>query len=175
MKKNDLCERLIQNESSELKRILASILNKLTILLFFLGLGIWNLRLGIWNLRKGMLLFALLYLVLSMFKLYACEIEFEVQGEKKEKYKTGDELIVIVKVAFTHKVCEIVLQDTKFEAAGLIIESATDWKETSPGEWERKLKIKVTGSEDGKLTLTATRSCSKEGGFGSLTLLQDSK
>jgi len=62
MGKNDLCERLLRwmsfyifrtvkntylvNESSEIKRILASILNKLSVL-FFLGLWIWNLGLGI--------------------------------------------------------------------------------------------------------------------------------
>ncbi|MFA5782874.1 MAG: hypothetical protein WC868_11470 [Bacteroidales bacterium] len=63
-KKNDLCERLLRfavdvilylrtvkntylvNESSEIKRIPASIQNKLSIL-FFLGLWIWNFGLGI--------------------------------------------------------------------------------------------------------------------------------
>ena len=42
------CSHLVQ-ESSELKKILGTILNKLS--LFLLGLGIWNLGLGIWNLE----------------------------------------------------------------------------------------------------------------------------
>ncbi|MBU0765327.1 MAG: hypothetical protein KJ607_10885 [Bacteroidetes bacterium] len=118
---------------------------------------------------KGLLISGIILLGLSL-KTFACEFEFEVQGDKKEIYKAGDEVIVKVTVIFTHRVCELAITETKFETKGLEIISATDWKETSTGTWERKLKMKVTGTPKGKLTLTGTRTCSKEGGFGIFTL-----
>ena len=100
----------------------------------------------------------------------ACDIELKVEGQKKENYNTGDEIVVKVTVTFKHRVCELGIENTKFDTEGLKIESATKWKEVTPNVWERKLKIIVTGNQTGKLILNATRSCDKEGGKGSITL-----
>lgn len=113
---------------------------------------------------------ASLFVILGNNTLKACEIEFEVVKGKKEVYEKGDEVIINVKVMLTHRICPESLNKTKFDSDGIKILGATSWKETSPGIWERKLKTRVEGNEKGELTLSATRTCHKEGGFGSITL-----
>jgi len=100
----------------------------------------------------------------------ACEIEFEILKGKKESYKTGDTLIVLVKVALTHRSCPVKMKATKFKMKGLKVIQSTAWKQTAVNDWERKLKIVVTESENGKLNLTTIRECEKDGGFGTLKL-----
>lgn len=115
----------------------------------------------------------ILGIVILMFVLspvFACEIEFEVQGTKKETYKAGDEIIVKVRVTLTHRVCNVAMNNTKFDTKGLEMLGGTDWKEVSPGVWERKLKMKAQKTKNGKLILTVTRTCDKEGGSGTLTM-----
>ncbi|MFH2144115.1 MAG: hypothetical protein ABIJ97_16940 [Bacteroidota bacterium] len=119
---------------------------------------------------KAILLIGMLFLVLNIQKSIACEIEFEIDGEKKEQYKVGDEVVIKVKITFTHRVCTVGIKQTKFESKGVKILTATDWKETSPGVWERKLKIKIEEPKKGKVELSATRTCDKEGGFNSIVL-----
>jgi len=109
-------------------------------------------------------------LIIAVFTALSCEIEFEIQGTKKETYKSGDEIIVKVKVVLTHRVCNVAMNNTKYDTKGLEILGGTDWKEVSPGVWERKLKMKASSTKNGKLILTVTRSCDKEGGTGTLTL-----
>ena len=106
--------------------------------------------------------------------LKACKIEFEVEGEKKEVYKEGDIAVVKVKVTFTHRICPLSIKETKFDSKGIQIIGATDWEETSPGVWQRKLQAKITGSKNGKLTITGSRTCDKIGGYGSITLQGES-
>lgn len=118
----------------------------------------------------GFLLLSFILVFLFSVQSEACEMKFEVSGTKKELYKTGDEVIIKATVTFSHRVCQTAIQETKFNTDGLKILSATDWKEITPGTWERKLKIKVTGNKTGKLTLEAVRTCNKQGGFGSITL-----
>ena len=100
----------------------------------------------------------------------ACEIEIKVDGEQKEEYKIGDEIVIHVRVEFTHRVCPEGIKKTKFDTKGFKILKGTPWKETSTGVWERKLKVQVTKSKKGKLLLSATRTCEKDGGFGEITL-----
>jgi len=116
---------------------------------------------------------SVLLVILSFFaytSVSACEIDFKIQGETKEAYQKGDELVINVKISFTHRVCSKSIQQTKFERDGLKIEKATKWKETSPNVWERKLKIKVTDDQVKKLKLSAIRTCDKDGGFGEFSL-----
>ncbi|PLW99953.1 MAG: hypothetical protein C0594_16350 [Marinilabiliales bacterium] len=127
------------------------------------------------SLTKGLLVIMVLLTSVLVQKAVACEFEFKVDGDKKEVYKAGDVVVVKVKVTFTHMVCDVGIQKTKFETDGLKIEGATDWKETSPGIWERKLKLKVTGNDKGELVLSGTRTCNKTGGYGSLKLNGEAK
>ncbi|MBN2681658.1 MAG: hypothetical protein JXR58_04065, partial [Bacteroidales bacterium] len=60
---------------------------------------------------------------------------------------------------------------TKFKTKGLKVAGAKDWVKVSEGVYTRLIKLEVTGTEDGKLVLNATRSCDKEGGFGALSLI----
>lgn len=110
------------------------------------------------------------FLILGNNTLQACEIELEVIKGKKEVYEKGDEVILNVKVMRTHRICSESIDKTKFDSDGIKILGATSWKETSPGIWERKLKTRVEGNKKGELTLSATRTCNKKGGFGSITL-----
>jgi len=64
-------------------------------------------------------------------KSNACEIEFEITKGKKESYKVGDTLIVVVKVALTHRACPIALEKTKFKLKGLKVIKSTKWTQQS--------------------------------------------
>ena len=103
-------------------------------------------------------------------KAEACEIEFEVIDNKKAVYNVGDIIVVKVKVILTHRSCPVGLKETKFTMKGLKVVSATNWSQKSTMVWERKLKMQVTGTKNGKLVLNAVRECDKDGGFGSLKL-----
>lgn len=101
----------------------------------------------------------------------ACEITLSVEKGGKEKYNPGDEVVVLVKMSFTHKVCNVSLQNTKFEGKGMEIMGGTDWKETSPNVWERKIKVKITGTPEGKSVLNVIRTCDKMGGYATMSFL----
>ncbi len=103
-------------------------------------------------------------------KVNACDIEFEITKGKKESYNVGDTIVVVVKVALTHRSCPVKLNKTKFKLKGLKVVKSTQWKQLSANDWERKLMIVVTGSKGKKLNLTAIRECDKDGGFGTLKL-----
>lgn len=101
----------------------------------------------------------------------ACEINLEVSEKSaKEEYAVGDELVVTVEVILTHRNCHVDIADTDFEGDGLKIMQATKWKEVKPGVYTRKLKVQVTGNKTGELSLSASRTCHKEGGYGELEL-----
>ncbi len=110
----------------------------------------------------------LLFVLISASVLSACEIYFSVIGEEKETYEAGDEIVVLMEVKFTHRVCPEGIENTDFATDGIDILAATKWKEPSPNVWKRKLKLKVEGNEKGKIMLSATRTCDKEGGFGAI-------
>jgi len=100
----------------------------------------------------------------------ACEIELEVVKGKKESYQKGDTLVVLVKVALTHRSCPVKMKATKFKMKGLKVIKSTAWKQKSSNDWERKLMVVVTDTSKGKLNMTVIRECEKDGGFGSIKL-----
>ena len=116
------------------------------------------------------LMLGIFFLSFSTQEAKACEIEFEIVKGKKEKYEAGDIIVVKVIVTLTHRSCPEALKKTKFKMNGLKVVGSTPWKELTAMDHERKLKIEVLGTEDGKLILNAIRTCDKDGGFGSLKL-----
>ena len=100
----------------------------------------------------------------------ACEIAIAVDGNEKAKYEIGEIVVVRVTVELTHNNCPAGLQDTKIKGSGLDVLGATPWKNPSDRKWERKVKVKITSSRDGRATITAKRECQKDGGSGTLTL-----
>jgi len=100
----------------------------------------------------------------------ACEIEIEVTKGKKESYQVGDTLVLLVKVALTHRSCPVKMKETKFKMKGLKVIKSTGWKQKASNDWERKLMVVVKETKDGKLNLAAIRECEKDGGFGSIKL-----
>ncbi len=116
------------------------------------------------------IMLGLFFLSFSTQEAKACEIEFEIVNGKKEKYEAGDIIVVKVIVTLTHRSCPEALKKTKFKMNGLKVVGATDWKEISAMDHERKLKLQVLSNKDGKLIFNAIRTCDKDGGFGSLKL-----
>jgi hypothetical protein len=108
--------------------------------------------------------------MLSPKQTNACEIEFDIVKGKKESYKAGDTLIVLVKVALTHRSCPVKMRETKFKLKGLKVIKSTPWKQKTANDWERKLMIVVTETKGKKPNPTAIRECEKDGGFGTLKL-----
>ena len=104
-------------------------------------------------------------------ELNACEIDFTIIKGKKEKYSKGDELVVKVTVLLTHRNCPEGIKSTKFETQGVDILGATKWTSKNSTTFERKLKVKVTENKMDAVFISATRTCDKEGGFGSLKLM----
>lgn len=100
----------------------------------------------------------------------ACEIDIKVIDNQKSKYSIGDELVVKVTVFLSHRNCPEGIKATRFKTNGIKILSATKWTEKNSGTFERKLKIKITGTKNGIVTIKAVRSCSKGTYTGSLTL-----
>jgi len=123
------------------------------------------------NLNMKRLIVLVMLLTAGIVPALACEIEFEVaEKSAKEVYQTGDEIIVTVTVILTHRNCHVGIQDTDFDGDGLKIKQATKWQEVKPGMWERKLKVEVIGNKTGELSLSASRTCNKEGGYGIIEL-----
>jgi len=115
----------------------------------------------------GFLLFFAIHTVAS-----ACDINFDVIKGSKKKYEPGDVIITKVTVLLTHRNCPVALDETKFKYKGLKVLGATKWRAASSTTYERRLKIKILGNEEekDKVYISATRTCDKEGGFGSLKL-----
>jgi hypothetical protein len=108
--------------------------------------------------------------IITIIPLIACDITLKVNKEKS-KYKIGDEIIVKVTVVLIHRDCKVNIQNTQYKKEGLDIVSGTEWKETSPGTWERKLKIKITENNANKASLTVYRTCDRGGGTATLSLI----
>ena len=121
---------------------------------------------------KAILIFMLgfLFVAFSTQETKACEIEFEIIKGKKKKYEVGDVIVLKIKVILTHRTCPEALSKTKFKMNGLKVVGATEWKQVSAMDYERKLKVKIVSNKDGKLIFNAIRTCDKDGGFGSLKL-----
>jgi len=116
------------------------------------------------------LLIAFFTLSFNSTEASACEIEIEVTKGKKETYQVGDTLVLLVKVALTHRSCPVKMKETKFNMTGLKVVKSTPWKQKGSNDWERKLMVVVKETKDGKLNLSAVRECEKDGGFGSIKL-----
>jgi hypothetical protein len=117
---------------------------------------------------KTLLLFAVV--VLSSYASRACEVDFEILEGKKEAYAVGDEMVVKVKITLIHRNCTVNIKNTEYKQDGIKIKSGTDWKEVSPGVWERKLKVVVENPKAEKANLSVSRKCDKEGGFGTFSV-----
>ncbi len=115
-----------------------------------------------------MILLGVFFLTYAPNTANACEIEFEITKGKKESYNVGDTIVVVVKVALTHRSCPVKMKATKFKLKGLKVIKSTHWKQLSANDWERKLMIVVTESKGKNLNLTVIRECEKDGGFGTL-------
>lgn len=115
--------------------------------------------------------FAVLFVMLLSALCYAdaCHFELSSVGDKKS-CKAGDEIIINVKLALTHRNCRVAAQDTKFKYDGIQVLGATEWKQETPGVFVRQVKAKVLNDSKKKIMLTATRTCDKDGGYGVFTL-----
>jgi hypothetical protein len=100
----------------------------------------------------------------------ACEISFKVTSNEKPAYNVGEELVIAVKVVYTHRNCPEGIEATKFSFSGFKTLGATPWKEISEGQFERKFKLQVSEESKGNHILTATRVCDKDGGTGSIKI-----
>jgi hypothetical protein len=110
-----------------------------------------------------------LFLLLSALAS-ACEIKFGVDDSTQGPYAAGSTVIFRLRVDLTHQDCPVEMKDTKIQGIGLNILGATPWQKTSPNVWERKLKVAIASSPAGKVTLSAKRSCDKDGGWGAYTI-----
>lgn len=119
--------------------------------------------------RPMIILTLMLGLIAIANSVKACEFKFNVEPEEKATYAVGDELVVKVTLVLTHRNCPEGLEATKYDFKGLKVLGATKWKEISEGTYERKFKLQVTDDDKSKHVFSATRTCDKDGGAGSIT------
>lgn len=117
------------------------------------------------------IVFLISLMLSTAFVSMACEINFKIDGQEKAKYDIGDIVVLKITVEFTHNACPVALKETKIQANGMEILGATEWKNVSGNIWERKVKVKITSNKEGKAIISARRSCDKDGGSGTLTLI----
>lgn len=98
----------------------------------------------------------------------ACEIKFKVLAGEKESYAVGDELVVAVKVVYTHKNCPEGISATKFNFTGTKANGATKWSQTGDGIYERKFKLLIIEEKKNRHLFNAVRTCDKDGGTGTI-------
>ena len=120
------------------------------------------------KLFSGLILFFGLILIPDLS--LACDTKITVNGEAKEQYQSGDEVILKVTIFLPHKDCDVPINDTKFKVEGLTVLGATKWKLNSPGLYERLVKVKINATEHNQSVLHVQRVCKKEGGYGAITL-----
>jgi len=96
---------------------------------------------------------------------FSCEIYFSVTDNKKAQYLIDEEIVLKIIIHNTHRTCPEDINKVKFEENGIKILSATRWSETDNGVFERKLKLKVESSKNGKASVKVIRTCDKEGGI----------
>lgn len=99
----------------------------------------------------------------------ACEFDFTTKGNLKN-CKAGDEIVINVKLTLTHRTCKVAAKETKFKYDGIQVLGATEWTQESPTVFTRQIKAKVLADSKKKISLSATRTCDKEGGYGVFTL-----
>lgn len=122
------------------------------------------------NLKKALSMIAVVFslIILQSTAIFACDIDFKVTDNNKSSYEIGDVVVIKLSVALTHRHCHVDIEKTQINSNGLEVMGATKWTEKTSGLWERKVKVKVT--KKGKVSLSAVRTCDKEGGQGSITL-----
>ncbi|MEI7595405.1 MAG: hypothetical protein WCK02_06625 [Bacteroidota bacterium] len=120
-------------------------------------------------------LFSLILVITSAVSSYACEFRFEIVSEQKTTYKIGDEVIVKVKLIAFHPFCAEDLKNVKFTTEGVDVLGTTDWQLVSTSVYERKVKMRITGTATGEAKLTATRLCLKMGGTGTIVINSEPK
>lgn len=126
----------------------------------------WRLPRALFGLGVVVVLVALLASSTS-----ACEIKFGVDDQSQGPYPAGATVIFRLRVDLTHNNCPVDMKETKILGMGLNILGATPWQNPSPNVWERRIKVAIVGGlADGKVTLSAKRSCDKDGGWGAITV-----
>lgn len=117
--------------------------------------------------KKFFLMLILSFLYIG--SISACDFEFNTKDNKKT-VKAGDEVVINVVLNLTHRTCKVAAKDTKFKFDGIQILGATEWKQESAMVFTRQIKVKVLNDGKKNITLTATRTCDKEGGHGAFSL-----
>ncbi len=100
----------------------------------------------------------------------ACEIKFGVDDASPGPYAAGTTVIFRLRVDLTHNNCPVEMKETKIQGIGLNILGATPWQSPSPNVWERRIKVAIAPNPSGQATLTAKRSCDKDGGWGTFSI-----
>lgn len=121
--------------------------------------------------RNIMAVIVALFLITLPAVANACEIIVSVDGSKKETYKPGDVVVVKITVILQHRNCEVDINETDIKVSGSQIAGVTKWVNTGGKTWERKIKVKIIADKTNRAVITAERTCNKDGGKGSLTLV----
>ena len=113
---------------------------------------------------KRMHITFLVFLILGVNTLYACNMQVKETGEEKESYSPGDILILEVTVSASHRNCTMGLDDVQFKGNGIVLLGAKKWEQPSAGKNTRLIKVKIADDAKDEASLVVRRECSKGGG-----------
>lgn len=99
----------------------------------------------------------------------ACDFKFNV-GNNIKSCRSGEVIELTIELSLTHRVCNVAAAQTKFKLDGVKAVGATPWKQLSPTKYVRTVKLQVLQDNKNRISLTATRTCDKEGGIGTFVL-----
>jgi hypothetical protein len=111
------------------------------------------------------------YFIISIFAFIIVTVEASacdiLLSSDKDQYKVGDVIVVKMEVKWTHKTCIKEDVEPSLKLVGLELVAKTKFKEISPGIWDVKYKMKVTGKN---ASINAYEDCSKGGGSANLKI-----
>ena len=121
--------------------------------------------------KTSFLLISAIWLFFNANPTFACVIESIVLGEEKGIYKVDDLIDIKLTVTMTCGGCPIPIEYYVYDTNGLEIIKEAEWKEIRRGRvYEREVKLKVIGNQEGKLAFSFRRPCGRGGGFTSINL-----
>jgi hypothetical protein len=111
-----------------------------------------------------------LILICSVFiSANACDFNFSVDGNKKN-CRPGEVIVLNVELTLIHRTCNVAPMQTKFKIDGVKVQSASNWKPVGGTKFERTIKLLVLNDGKKKVSVTAFRTCDKEGGTGTFSM-----
>jgi hypothetical protein len=114
--------------------------------------------------KKTLMIIAVI--LTALLPVPAATLAINCLNPVKTEYVAGEQISIVVRIAYENKLCGEGIEVTKFFTKGMKIIRREGWNEVTPGIWENMLTIEVVGNRKGVLQLTVARRTDKESVLG---------